>query len=229
MIHAAGLVPFTTIDFPGRLAAVIFLQGCPLRCPFCHNPALQSPDTPTDTDWTDIFAFLESRRNRLDGIVLSGGEPLMMPGITSLAEYIKSLGYQLAIHTSGVYPDRLRDLLPLIDWVGLDVKAPRDKYDLLTGRPHMVDKVWESLAILRDNRIDFEVRTTCDPRYLTIDDIARLGKELAAANVSTYVLQTYRTFDGDVNPPEESAIRSFFRDQALQDQLSALFPHYGTR
>ena len=229
MIQPAGLVPFTTIDFPERLAAVIFLQGCPLRCPFCHNPTLQIVGTPTDISWSDVFSFLERRKGRLDGIVLSGGEPLMSPDVKPLCARIKDMGYQLAIHTSGVYPERLQEILPFVDWVGLDVKAPRRKYDLLTGRPNMVNKVWESLTLLRESNIPFECRTTCDPRYLTIDDISQLGTELAECGVSTYVLQTYRTFDGDINPPSESEIQSFFRNVELQDQLKSLFPHYSTR
>ena len=116
MVKPAGLVPFTTIDFPNRLAAVIFFQGCPLRCPFCHNPNLQPYEGVGESmSFEEIMAFLSQRRKRLDGVVLSGGEPLMQPDIVSVARTLKDMGFQVAVHTSGAYPDRLKDLLPLLD------------------------------------------------------------------------------------------------------------------
>lgn len=229
MITVAGLVPFTTIDFPGQLAAVLFLRGCPLRCPFCHNYALQTDGTETDISQDDIRTFLMERRNRLDGIVLSGGEPLKHNDIIMLAKEIKAMGYRIGLHTSGVYPARLKTMLPVLDWVGLDIKAPWNKYDLLTGRIHMADLVRKSLEILLQSGISFETRTTADPRFLSKDDILTIGQTLASQGVQDYILQHYRTFDGDVNPPDESAIQSFFRDTVLQDTLHSLFPRFSVR
>ena len=229
MLTAAGLVPFTTIDFPGRLAAVIFVQGCPLKCPFCHNYTLQKEGTPTDITWSEIDDFLAHRRKLLDGIVLSGGEPLKHKEIKKLIYKIKSLDYQVAVHTSGVYPDMLASVLPLLDWVGLDIKAPWKKYDILTGRKGMTTQVQQSLDLLLNSPKDFECRTTCDPRYLTKEDILSIAHDLAGQGVKNYVLQRYRTFDGDKDPPEESAIESFFRDSALHDELKSLFPAYTIR
>ena len=116
------------------------------------------------------MAFLRDRVKRLDGVVFSGGEPLMSDEILEKAKAVKDLGFKLAIHTSGVYPERLREMLPLIDWVGLDIKAPWDKYEELTGRPNMAEQVQKSLQILLDSKVDFEARTTCDPRHLTPAD-----------------------------------------------------------
>ena len=229
MLTAAGLVPFTTIDYPGQLAAVIFIQGCPLRCPFCHNYALQQEGIKTAVTWSEIDAFLKERQGRLDGIVLSGGEPLKHKEIIGLIKKIKAMNYLVAIHTSGVYPAHLRDVLPWLDWVGLDIKAPWDKYDLLTGRTGMAEPVRETLKILLNSGVDFECRTTCDPRYLTPQDILKIGQDLAEQGVERYVLQQYRTFDGDKNPPEQSAIQSFFWDSDLQSRLQALFPRFGVR
>ena len=231
MLTAAGLVPFTTIDFPGRLAAVIFLQGCPLKCPFCHNYTLQKEGMPTDIDWPEIDDFLAHRHKQLDGIVLSGGEPLKHKEVKGLIEKIKTLGYQVAVHTSGVYPEHLASVLPLLDWVGLDIKAPWDKYSILTGvsSPKIVPNIQKSLDILLKSDIDFECRTTCDPRYLSKEDILAIAHDLAGQGVKHYVLQRYRTFDGDQNPPEPTDIESFFRDSALQAKLKSLFPHYMVR
>ena len=110
MATVAGLVPFTTIDYPGCLAAVVFFKGCPLKCPFCHNPDLQENDGKGEMEWADILSFLSARKGKLDAVVLSGGEPLMQPDIVELARQVKELGFKVGIHTSGVYPDKLRQI-----------------------------------------------------------------------------------------------------------------------
>ena len=226
MLTVAGLVPFTTIDFPDKLAAVVFFQGCPLRCPFCHNPNLQLTVSDDVIDWNTVLSFLQERKKRLDGVVLSGGEPLMQPDIGIAVQQIKEMGFQVAIHTSGVYPNRLEQVIPHIDWVGLDVKAPWEKYDLLTGRADLTENVQKSLKILSDSSLDFEVRTTLDPRYLTIDDVYQIEKQLRMYRIPTYALQKYRTFDSDKNPPSQTDIDSFFKDKTLCDFLSAKFPKF---
>ena len=224
MQQAAGLVPFTSIDFPGCLAAVVFFQGCPLRCPFCHNPELQVFPGPMGQSWDEIMDFLRARTKRLDGVVFSGGEPLMSDEIIEKAREVKGLGFKLAIHTSGVYPERLRELLPLIDWVGLDIKAPWEKYEELTGRPNMVEQVKKSLHLLVASNIDFEARTTCDPRHLTPDDTLKIASELHRAGVKTYALQKYRTFDADKNPPSVVDIEKFFTSESLAP-IQKLYPN----
>ncbi len=229
MLTPAGLVPFTTIDFPNRLAAVIFFQGCPLRCPFCHNPNLQPTHAQNTTDWEEIVPFLKSRQKQLDGVVFSGGEPLMQSDLKKGIQTVKDMGFQVAIHTSGVFPDKFAEVLPLIDWVGLDIKAPREKYALLTGRADITAAVQKSLRLLLQSQTDYEVRTTLDPRYLTVDDVYHLADELTAEKVQTYTLQKYRTFDTDQNPPQQSQIDSFFKDTALMTYLQNHFSHFTCR
>ncbi len=230
MLVPAGLVPFTTIDFPNRLAAVIFFQGCPLRCPFCHNPNLQPPQPEIQTiSWSDTIEFLRNRKKRLDGVVLSGGEPLMQPKILSAVQELKDMGFQVAIHTSGVYTDRFKEILPFLDWVGFDVKAPQSKYDLLTGRSGLAACVYSSLQLLIESDTEYEVRTTLDPRYLTIEDVYQIAKELEKVGVTTYTLQKYRTFDADKNPPSNMQIESFFEDKALLETLQKTFPQFQCR
>ena len=189
--QVAGVVPFTSIDFPGCLAAVLFFQGCPLRCPFCHNPELQVFPGPMGQSWDEVMDFLRDRVKRLDGVVFSGGEPLMSAEVVEKIKAVKKLGFKVAIHTSGVYPERLKEVLPFIDWVGLDVKAPWDKYDELCGRPDMGKQVIKSLEILADSGLAFEARTTCDPRHLTSADTLTIAKDLHAQGVKTYALQNF--------------------------------------
>ena len=223
MAMVAGLVPFTSIDFPGLLAAVVFFQGCPLRCPFCHNPDLQENDGQGEMSWAEVISFLKSRKGKLDGVVFSGGEPLMQPDIVALAQEVKALGFKVGIHTSGVYPDKLREMVSYLDWVGLDVKAPWNKYDTLSGRSNMAAKVQESLRFLLEREIAFEARTTCDPRNLVPQDILVIAQDLKKLGVKTYALQKYRTFDADQNPPAPSAINSFFMPENLAP-IQTLFP-----
>ena len=229
MLTVAGLVPFTTIDYPGKLAAVIFLQGCPLKCPFCHNPVLQIEGTPTDITLPELDEFLNNRRRVLDGVVLSGGEPLKHKEVINLINKIKAMNYLVGVHTSGVYPEHLRLVLPMIDWVGLDIKAPWKKYELLTGRKGMENPVQDSLKLLVESGKEFECRTTCDPRYLIKEDILKIANDLSEQGVQTYYLQKYRTFDGDINPPDESAINSFFTDREFLNKLKSLFPYFSIR
>lgn len=228
MQQVAGVVPFTSIDFPGNLATVVFFKGCPLRCPFCHNPELQVFPGDQGQPWDEVMDFLRARTKRLDGVVFSGGEPLMSDEIIEKAREVKDLGFKLAIHTSGVYPERLRELLPFIDWVGLDVKAPWDKYEELCGRPSMAEQVQKSLQILVDSGVDFEVRTTCDPRHLTPKDTLKIAETLHELGVRTYALQKYRTFDMDKNPPSVVDIESFFTPESLAP-LQQLYPDLITR
>jgi len=223
MSTVAGLVPFTSIDYPEHLAAVVFFKGCPLKCPFCHNPDLQTADGPGSITWDEVLTFLQQRKGRLDGVVLSGGEPLLQPDILQCAQQIQNMGFKVGIHTSGVYPEKLRDILPYTNWVGLDIKAPWDKYDLLCGRPNMAQKVQKSLSILINSGLAFETRTTCDPAHLNPDDVLQIASELKHVGVKTYALQKYRTFTGDKHPPEQSAIESFFRPSNLSP-IRALYP-----
>ncbi len=220
----AGLIPFTTIDFPEKLAAVVFFQGCPLKCPFCHNPDLQIFDKKGLIEWSEVLSFLKERRKRLDGVVLSGGEPLMQPDILMAITAIKELGFKVAIHTAGVYPEKMKQLLPLIDWVGLDIKAPKEKYHILSGRENISKSVFETLDILASSTLDFEVRTTLDPKHLDISDVHKLANDLKPFQIKTYALQKYRTFPGDINPPSMQEIEKFFQDEQLMSTLRAQFP-----
>ena len=222
-MKVAGLVPFTTIDFPERLAGVVFFQGCPLKCPYCHNPNLQDFNKEESISWKDVLAFFSERKKRLDGVVLSGGEPLMQPDILKAVQEIKVLGFQVAIHTSGIYPQKMKELLPYINWVGLDIKAPRGKYHILSGIERVSTAVFETLKILSDSDIVFEVRTTLDPNHLTIDDVYLLASELKEYRIPQFALQKYRTFPGDKNPPSQSIIDSFFEDELLIKMLQSNF------
>ncbi len=226
----AGLVPFTTIDYPGKLAGVVFFQGCPLKCPFCHNPNLQSIHADNLQSWTDdILPFFKTRRRQLDAVVLSGGEPLLQSNLSAMIDDLKALDFSVGLHTSGANAQKLESVIHKINWVGLDIKAPREKYDILTGRTHIFAQVEKSLQLLTASGIDFETRTTLDPRHLTIDDIYKIAAFLSENHVKKYVLQQYRTFETDKNPPSLSDTLSFFKNTPLISHLTATFPNFQMR
>ncbi len=233
MIKVGGLLPFTMIDFPGKLSAVIFCQGCLLNCPYCHNPELQSPATQTDVTWEEVVELLKTRQNLLDGVVLSGGEPLIQKDLPQAVDVIKSMGFQVALHTSGALPDALAAVLPDISWIGLDIKGAFSKYNQASGTPvdfKIADAVKQSLNMIIDAGIPFEVRTTTDPRVVTKKDILEMATYLSPKGVKTYALQEYRPCEnGRLPEPPMAAITAFYQDDAFLKKLESLFETFIVR
>lgn len=228
-INVGGVETFSTVDFPEHMAAVVFLQGCPWRCPFCHNTSLQPIDAETDFVWEKFLGFLEKRRGILDAVVFSGGEPLVQNSLEEALDDVIALGYKTALHTGGYRPEALRRVLPKLDWGGFDVKAPltADAYRKATGGYDKIDNVRQSLNALLESGVDFECRTTCDPRILNIEDIYAIADSLKKAGVKTYRLQRYRQVEGDATP--DSECEKFFADKALEKYLHESFPDFAFR
>jgi len=195
-LGVAGVLPFSSVDFPGRLAAVVFLQGCPWRCGYCHNPGLQAKGDGDGPRWPELRHWLERRLGRLDGVVFGGGEPSLDPSLPAALGELRELGYQLGLHTAGIAPRRLAALLPHLDWVGLDVKSSLDDealHDRITGLRGGLKAVRESLALLEASGVDFECRSTLHPTWFTEADLLRLVRGLAG--VPRHVLQLARLPD----------------------------------
>ncbi len=188
-LRVGGLTRLTTIDFPGRLAAVVFCQGCPWRCGYCHNPELLDASQPGALAWADVLGFLHQRRGLLDGVVFSGGEPLAQSALPAALQQVRDMGFATALHTGGMYPERLATALPLLDWVGLDVKAPWAQIPAITGVPGSGAKVRESLALLLQSGVAHEVRSTWHPGLYPLADLQALGQELAALGLRDWVIQ----------------------------------------
>ena len=117
-LRVGGLTPLSTTDWPGMLAAVVFCQGCPWRCGYCHNPDLIPARGDHEIPWEDVLAFLRRRQGLLDGVVFSGGEPTAQAGLADAMREVRALGFKIGLHTGGMYPQRLAAVLPLVDWVG---------------------------------------------------------------------------------------------------------------
>ncbi|WP_121941583.1 anaerobic ribonucleoside-triphosphate reductase activating protein [Acidovorax sp. 100] len=188
-LRVGGLTPLTTIDFPGRLAAVVYCQGCPWRCSYCHNPELLDATAPAAMPWPQMRVFLESRRGLLDGVVFSGGEPTLQAALPAALAEVRAMGFATGLHTGGMYPERLAGLLPLLDWVGLDIKGPQHRYDAITGVPGSGGRAWESLGLLVASGVAYECRTTWHAGLFPTEELQVLGNTLANAGAVRWKLQ----------------------------------------
>lgn len=191
-LQVGGFTPMTTLDYPDRLSAVIFCQGCPLRCHYCHNPELLPRRSDHLIPWREIRAFLSQRRGLLDGVVFSGGEPTLQVSIGDALAEIKSMGFSVALHTAGTYPDRLARLLPLVDWVGLDIKALAEDYLGLTGVKRAGESAWRAARLLARSGKPHEIRTTLFPAIDNPDYRRQLKKALNSLGGINHKWQPYR-------------------------------------
>lgn len=191
-LRVGGLVRFSNTDWPGRLAAVIFAQGCPWRCGYCQNPHLLPARGVQEEDWPATLAWLATRRGLLDAVVFSGGEPTAQPALGAAIRAVHALGFAIGLHTGGAYPRRLIEIARDVDWVGLDVKAPLDAYALVTGMPRSGIAAFASLDLLRKAGVALEVRTTVHPALTPPETLVALARELAQAGVVSWVLQAFR-------------------------------------
>lgn len=192
-LEIAGFEPFSACDWPQKLSAVVFLQGCPWQCGYCHNVDIIDPTKPGVVSWETVRDHLATRMGLLDGVVFSGGEPTRQHALVAAVREVKEMGFEVGLHTGGAYPKRLEQLLDHLDWVGLDIKAPSAKYRAITGVAPDNHQPMKSLKLLLDAGIDVQVRTTLDPLVLDEDDIIAIRDEVLALGVTDYVVQRVRT------------------------------------
>lgn len=215
MAEIKGLEKFAPKDFPGHISATIFLGGCNLRCPFCHNVelVLQPDSLPTFPE--DYFRdFLVSRRGWLEGICITGGEPLLHEDLDELLRLIKEEGLLTKLDTNGSFPDRLNALIKqgLIDSVAMDVKAPLEKYSQATGGRSVPERIKESISLLRSSDVPCLFRTTVVPGLIGADDIEAIGRMLKGA--SRFQLQAFspgKTLDvrfREIEPPGPAEMKA---------------------
>jgi len=223
-IQIGGLVSFTTIDYPGKLAGVLFLVGCPLKCAYCSNPHLiDVGDGPYDPAKT--FDWIKSRVGRLEAIVFSGGEALMQGDATlDYMRRVRDLGFAIGLHTNGFYPDLLKKAEPLVDWIGLDYKATRAKYESLVKNPIAYDQMSKSLDFWIATGKDFEVRITCDPRFVGKEDLREIIDDCAARGVKKIAIQKYTPyFEDDEHTTTAEQREQFFNDDELRNYINSRF------
>lgn len=201
-----GLQKFSLLDYPEKISAIVFTQGCNFRCQFCYNPMLVWPIKAGKSKYAldfiresgqiieqqkvhpkikedDFFVFLKSRAGKLDAVVITGGEPCLQKDLSEFMAKIKKSGFFIKLDTNGSYPEKLANLLKekLIDYIAMDLKAPREKYELVTGAEVEFDLVEKSAKIIMKSGLPYEFRTTITPGLLNKDDIGEMGKIIKGA------------------------------------------------
>lgn len=184
----SGLQKLTLLDFPEKTACTIFTYGCNFRCPFCHNASLVTGEN-TFLGEQEVFSFLEKRRGVLEGVCITGGEPLLQQGLEEFIERAKGLGYLIKLDTNGSDPDRLRALYKSLDYVAMDIKNSLGKYNETAGVKVETEKIKESAALLMGGAVDYEFRTTVVKELHDIEDFALIGSWLKRAR--RYFLQGF--------------------------------------
>ena len=178
-----GLQKMTLLDFPGRVACTVFLGGCDYRCPFCHNYELIDGTAQPVMDDGALLTFLEKRRGLLDGVAITGGEPCLHADLPALLEKIRALGYAVKLDTNGAFPRQLREILDagLADYVAMDVKNCREKYEATAGAAGILPQVEQSVALLMGGDTPFEFRTTLVDELHEPEDFAAIGRWITGA------------------------------------------------
>lgn len=191
-MRIGGWKKCSLIDFPGRIATIIFTQGCCFSCPFCHNKHLWSTNESSQFNDDEVINFLIERGGKIEGLVVSGGEPTMQPDLIPFLRRVRKIGVAIKLDTNGVHPDVVDDILKkgLVDYIAMDVKHLLGKrYEVACGRPVDQGAIEKTMAILRENRVDYEFRTTVVPTIHTVDEVKAMVPELAGAPL--FVLQNF--------------------------------------
>ena len=243
-MRIAGLQKLTLLDFPGKTAATVFTPGCNFRCPFCHNADLvcgagaseraanaeaavpdetagATPDVPLD----EFFAFLDKRKGLLDGVCVTGGEPLMQPGLADFCARVRKAGFAVKLDTNGSFPGRLREIVEagLVDYVAMDVKNAPARYAETAGVPGLdVAPVQESIAYLLDGPVPFEFRTTVARELHSADDLRALAQWIEGA--PAWFLQNYQDGEGVIAGPGRFHAWNPDDLHALLPELQAIVP-----
>lgn len=189
-----GLQKLTLLDFPEKVACTVFTAGCNFRCPFCHNASLVV-DIPVEGEITEeeFFDFLEKRKGILEGVCITGGEPLLQSDIDKFIMRIKEMGYPVKLDTNGSFPDKLKDLAArgMIDYVAMDIKNAIDEYAVTAGTDERyLEAIQESVSYLKENQIPFEFRTTVVKHFHTEEGFEKIGKWISGAE--KYYLQKFK-------------------------------------
>lgn len=196
-MQIAGLVKNSFVDYPGCIAAVVFVPGCNMDCWYCHNKHLWKSEE--DIEPVSVYQFLEKHRDFLDGVVISGGEPTMQEGLSEFIDTVKGMGYLVKLDTNGTYPGIVEKLLARVDYVAMDVKAPPGEIRRAVTFDMDEAPIWKTADILIGSGVNYEFRTTFMP-VLNVTDIESIARRIAGAK--RYALQQYRKIKAVKLAPE---------------------------
>ena len=197
-----GLNKLTLLDYPGKLAATIFLGSCNFRCPFCHNGDLVlNPSSQPVIELEEVIRFLKKRQGILEGVCITGGEPTLYAGLEDLICAIRELGYAVKLDTNGYRPEVLKDLVSkgLLDMVAMDIKSDQDSYAQVAGRPELqMEKICESVDYLMEGHVPYEFRTTVVRELHNRETFEKIGQWIGGCQA--YYLQNYKDSDAIIQP-----------------------------
>ena len=183
-----GIQRTSLLDFPDKISAIVFTQGCNFNCGYCHNPDLLN--SKKDIYSTDVFfEFLDKRKGKLDGVVITGGEATLQPDLIPFIKEVKARGFLVKLDTNGYRPDVLKEALELVDYVAMDIKAPLEKYSEITNIEVDVEKIKESVNLLKNSKIPYEFRTTVMKSQLNYDNFRNIGELIKGTK--NYFLQKF--------------------------------------
>ena len=211
----AGLQKLSLVDFPGYLAATVFVKGCNFCCGYCQNPDLVTTDKHSDLSEKDIFDYVSHRKNMIEAVVITGGEPTIYKDLPDFAKRVKDIGLKFKLDTNGANPAQLEDMLRarLLDYIALDIKTSFPKYHLVTDQEGAAKAVTESIYLTMLSTVPYEFRTTCAPGVVDAEDFRLIGETVKGAK--KYCLQQFRpyvTYDKsfqEVKPYQKEDIRQF--------------------
>ena len=205
-----GLQKMTLLDFPGKVACTVFLGGCDFRCPFCHNWDILDPSTPVIMEEDEFYKFLDKREGLLDGVAITGGEPLLRTGMVDFINGIKSRGFLVKLDTNGNHPDRLKELVSegLLDYVAVDVKNNKERYGETVGIPMLdISKIEETISFLLEGNVPYEFRTTVLRQFHDADSFKGIAEWIEGAEhyfIQSFVDRETVPFSGlEAYSPEE--------------------------
>ncbi len=197
MLPVAGLQKLSLVDYPGHICAILFLQGCNMRCPFCHNAVLVPCEYEDDQvyaqRWEEVLDYLSHRRTFLEGVCITGGEPTLHKDLPNAIQELRSLGYKVKLDTNGTNPGMVEVLLRegQVDYIAMDVKTSLGRYgELGIKNPATIEKIRDTIRIIMNLAPEYEFRTTVVPGFVEEDDIVEIVREISGAR--RYVLQAYR-------------------------------------
>ncbi len=196
-MNIQGYQKLTLLDFPSKMACTVFTGGCNLRCPFCHNASLVNDPNAYSSSADEVLEYLKKRKGILDGVCITGGEPLLQPDLEDYIKNIKALGYSVKLDTNGYLPDRLERLLQtdLVDYVAMDIKSSKENYGKATGVDIDIKKIEKSVELLKNGSIPYEFRTTVVKGIHSVEDLRKTAEWIKGTK--KYFLQKYRD-SGDI-------------------------------
>lgn len=188
-----GFQRFSLIDYPDKICAIVFTQGCNFRCPYCHNPELVEikRSAPGGLKEEEILSFLDRRKGKLDAVTITGGEPLLQSDLERFLSAVKGLGYLVKLDTNGSFPSRLKRIIrsEFMDYIAMDIKTSLDKYNQVINKRTEKTKIIDSIRLIMDSGLDYEFRTTVVGDLFEKDDFYKIGKLIKDARL--YILQRF--------------------------------------